>query len=285
MDNYVYFGKRSHFSHLANTGGALQQSDTLTAANFGIVPADFTAGTSTDAARGIEVLIHTGEANGSTRGTAVSALLDVAKGTAFASPIATTVIGDVSRMIWDATGISSGVITVANFGADGTNGYLIDATDQWVIRELISGTHGSSAASFGGVAAASTNAALYATPAIQQTGMFNMSNFLGADPVDTSTAATIGVDIDYDNGGTYEVEKTKLSFKGGDGGATVDYVVLTHAANKFKDICAAMESLRNGSYAKKAGGAYIFTNLMSGEKTFWDNEFGIVGAHMVNTTL
>ena len=119
MDNYVYFGKRSHFSCLANTSADLQKSDELTAANFGIVPADFTAGTSTDAARGIEVLIRTGEANGSTRGTAVSALTDVATGSALA---ATTVIGDVSRMIWAATGIASGVITVANVGADGTNG-------------------------------------------------------------------------------------------------------------------------------------------------------------------
>lgn len=285
MDNYVYFGKRSHFSCLANTSSNLQKTDALTAANFGIVPADFTAGTSTDAARGIEVLVHTGEANGSTRGTAVSALTDVATGSAFASPVATTVIGDVSRMIWDATGISSGVITVANFAADGTNGYLIDATDQWIVRELITATHGSSAASFGGVAAASTNAALFATPAIQQTGMFNMSNYLGCDPVDTSTAAVIGVDVDYDNGGTYEVEKTKIAFKAGSGAASLDYVVLTHAANKFKDICAAMESLRNGSYAKKASGAYVFTELMSGNKTFWDNEFGIVGCHMVNTTL
>ena len=90
MDNYVYFGKRSHFSCLAN--GSVQVSDALTAANFGIVPADFTAGTSTDAARGIEVLIRAGEANGSTRGTAISALTNVATGAAFASPVATPAI-------------------------------------------------------------------------------------------------------------------------------------------------------------------------------------------------
>ena len=43
MDNYVYFGKRSHFSCLANTSSNLQKTDALTAANFGIVPANFTA--------------------------------------------------------------------------------------------------------------------------------------------------------------------------------------------------------------------------------------------------
>lgn len=283
MDNYVYFGKRSHFSHLANTGGALQQSDQLTAANFGIVPADRSAGIETDAAIGIEVLIVAKEANASTRGGDISALKDVATGDAFEGTASTTAINDVSRMLWEEMAISSGVITLTNYTTDNDHGYLIDAADQWIIREYISGDHGQKMAGFGGIAAASTNAALYATPAIQQTGMFNMSNFLGADPVDTSTAAIIGVDVDYDNGGSYEVEKTKLIFKGRDGGTTQDYVVLTHAANKFKDICAAMESLRNGSYAKKAKGAYVFTELMSGNKTFWDDEFGIVGCHMVNT--
>tara|TARA_Y100001973_G_C5146176_1_gene305540 strand:+ start:376 stop:1185 length:810 start_codon:yes stop_codon:yes gene_type:complete len=269
MDNYVYFGKRSHFSHLANTSSNLQKSDALTATNFGIVPANFSAGTSTDAVRGIEVLIVAKEANGSTRGTAISALKDVATGAAFASPVATTAINDVSRMIWDAVGISSGVLTIANFGADGTNGYLIDAADQWIIREFIG----------------STNDDLSDVPAIQQAGCFNMNRFRGCDPVDTSTAATIGVDVKFGTAGSYEVEKTKIIFDGGDGGATQDYVVLTHAANKFKDICTAMETLRNGSYAKQGDGMYTFTDLMSGGTTFWDNEFGIVGCHMVNTTL
>lgn len=282
MDNYVYFGKRSHFSHLAN--GSVQVSDALTAANFGIVPADRSAGIATDAAIGVEVLICTKEANASTRGADMAALLDVATGVAFTGANShTTVINDVTRQLWEEMAISSGIITLTNYATDNNHGYLVDATDQWIIREYISSDHGQKMAGFGGIASASTNAALYATPAIQQTGMFNMSDFLGADPVDTSTAAVIGVDVDYDNGGTYEVEKTKLMFKGRDGGATQDYVVLTHAANKFKDILAAMESLRNGSYAKKAGGAYVFTELMSGNKTFWDDEFGIVGCHMVNT--
>ncbi len=264
MDNYVYFGKRSHFSHLANTGGALQKSDELTAANFGIVPANFTAGSSTDAARGIEVVIRTGEANASTRGANISALLDFNTGLAFAGTLSTTAIGDASHLVWDQMGIASGVLTIANFAADNNDGYLIDATDQWIIREYIG----------------STNDALTDVPAIQQAGTFNMSNFLGADPVDTNTAAVVGVDVD----GT-ALEKTKLIFKGGDGGATQDYVVITHAENKFKDICAAMESLKNGSYAKMGKGVYTFTDLINGGKTFWDNEFGIVGCHLVNTTL
>ena len=263
-DNYVYFRKRSHFSCLANTGGNLQKSDALTAANFGIVPANFTAGASTDAARGIEVVIRTGEANDDTRGTAISALLDFSTGAAFAADVQDTVIGDASHLTFPAMGIASGVLTIANFGADGTDGYLIDATDQWIIRETV----------------ASTNDALTDVPAAQQRATFNMRHYLGCDPVDTGTAAIVGVDVD----GT-AVEKTKISFRGGDGGATVDYVVLTHAANKFKDVAAAMEELANGDYHRTAAGIYTFTDLITsgGNKaTKQEIELGIVGCHMVN---
>ena len=263
-DNYVYFRKRSHFSCLANTGGNLQKSDALTAANFGIVPANFTAGASTDAARGIEVVIRTGEANDDTRGTAVSALLDFSTGAAFAADVQDTVIGDASHLTFPAMGIASGVLTIANFGADGTDGYLIDATDQWIIRETV----------------ASTNDALTDVPAAQQRATFNMRHYLGCDPVDTGTAAVVGVDVD----GT-AVEKTKISFRGGDGGATVDYVVLTHAANKFKDVAAAMEELANGDYHRTAAGIYTFTDLITSggaKATKQEIELGIVGCHMVN---
>ena len=103
---------------------------------------------------------------------------------------------------------------------------------------------------------------------------------LGCDPVDTGTAAIVGVDVD----GT-AVEKTKISFRGGDGGATVDYVVLTHAANKFKDVAAAMEELANGDYYRTSAGIYTFTDLISSggtKQTKQEIELGIVGCHMVN---
>lgn len=263
-DNYVYFRKRSHFSCLANTAGNLQKSDALTAANFGIVPADFTAGASTDAVRGIEVVIRTGAATADTRGTAISALLDFNTGEAFAETLSTTVIGDASHLTWPAMGIDTGVLTIANFATDGADGYLIDATDQWIIREYVG----------------STNDALTDVPAAQQRATFNMRHYLGCDPVDTGTAAVVGVDVD----GT-AVEKTKISFRGGDGGATVDYVVLTHAANKFKDICAWMEHLANGGYHRTSAGIYTFTDLITsgGAKvTAPEVELGIVGCHMVN---
>ena len=292
---YIYFGTKGYY-YESDSGAdqyiAGNSATSLTLAAAGMVPVDHTAGTanvstSTDAFR--IIVKSDGTESSAEMGSAYTTFFiddegnrNSTSGFVSTKPQA----GNAVSLNAGAWGVaSSGQITLIAYSADGTNGYLIDATDQWIIRELITATHGSSAASFGGVAAASTNAALYATPAIQQTGMFNMSNYLGCDPVDTSTAAVIGVDVDYTNGGTYEVEKTKIAFKAGSGAAALDYVVLTHAANKFKDICAAMESLRNGSYAKKAGGAYVFTELMSGNKTFWDNEFGIVGAHMVNTTL
>jgi hypothetical protein len=267
MDNYVYFGKRSHFSHLSNTSGDLQNSDELTAANFGIVPAPraYNDGL-TEAAVGIEVIVRQLADADSTRGSALTT--DFVTGALFTAQGDESnnrygEIGDVTKLVPASYVIASGVLQIRNY-SDTTNGYLMNVANQIVVRELIG----------------STNDALTDVPAIQQAGTFNMSMFLGADPVDTNTAAIVGVDVD----GT-ALEKTMLKFKGGDGGVTNDYVVLTHAENKFKDICAAMESLRNGSYAKMGKGVYTFTDLISGNKTFWDNEFGIVGCHMVNTTV
>jgi len=264
MDNYVYFGKRSHFSHLSNGN---QNSDTLSTTNFGIVPANraYNDGL-TEAAVGIEVFIRTLGAAASTRGSAYTN--DFVSGAAFTAgsdaTATTSEIGDVTKLVPAGYVIDTGVLQIRNFATDGVNGYLINAADQIVVRELIG----------------STNNALTDVPAIQQAGTYNMANFLGADPVDTATAAVVGVDVD----GT-ALEKTKLVFKGGDGGATQDQIIITHAANKFKDICAAIESLRNGSHAKMGKGFYVFTDLINGGKTFFDNEFGIVGCHLINTTL
>ena len=274
MDNYVYFGKRSHFSCLANTSGNLQKSDALTAANFGIVPANFSKGTATEEAQGFEIFIHTGEANASTRGVNLTAAGDAITGIVKAGDAgakATTVIGDVTRLVFDTVGVASGVLTVDNFGTDGDDGYLIDATDQWIIREKIG----------------STNDALSDVPAINQAVCLNMANFISADPVDTATAATIGVAItgvygkSAVGGSVTEVDQTLLSFKSVKGDATNDTVLLTHKTGAYKDVCIAMEELANGTYHRNSKGYYTFTDLMSGQKTIWDERLGIVGCSMV----
>lgn len=273
MDNYVYFGKRAHFSCLSNGD---QNSDALTAANFGIVPADraYNDG-STEAAVGIEVFIRALSTANDTRGTALASQGDAVTGGSFALGLTSDTdrsdSGDVTKLVPASYVISSGVLQVRNFATDGTNGYLINAADQIIVRELIG----------------STNNALTDVGAIQQNACFNMANFKGCDPVDTATAATIGVGIVGELGVSTstvaEIDQTRITFAGGDGGTTRDDVILTHTAGKFKDICAAMESLRNGSYAKMGKGMYTFTDLISGGKTFWDNEFGIIGCHLVNT--
>ena len=263
MDNYVYFGKRSHFSCLAN--GSVQVSDALTAANFGIVPADFTAATATEFAQGYEIFIQTKQANGSTRGTALTALGDVVTGLVKAGNAgakATTIIGDVIRLKFDAVGMATGVLTVANFGADGTDGYLIDATDQWIIREKIG----------------STNNALSDVPAINQAVCLNMANFISADPVDTATAATVGIGIL--DGAVVDIDQTRLSFKSVKGDATNDTILLTHKSGAYKDVMIAMEELANGMYHRKGKGYYTFTDLMSGKKTIWEERLGIIGCSM-----
>jgi len=267
MDNYVYFGKRSHFSCLAN--GSVQVSDALTAANFGIVPADFTAATATEEAQGYEIFIETKQANASTRGTALTALKNAVTEAAFTGG-ATTVIDDVTRLKFDTVGMSSGVLTVANFGADGTDGYLVDAADRWIIREKIG----------------STNDALSDVPAINQAVCLNMANFISADPVDTATAATVGIGIIGGNkdgrGGTIaDIDQTVLSFKSVKGDATNDTILLTHTSGAYKDVMIAMEEIANGGYHRQGKGYYTFTDLMSGGKTIWDDRLGIIGCSMI----
>jgi len=271
MDNYVYFGKRSHFSCLANS--SVQASDALTAANFGIVPADFTAATATEFAQGYEIFIQTKEANASTRGTALTALGDALTGVVKAGNAgakATTIIDDVTRLKFDTVGMSSGVLTLANFGADGTDGYLVDAADRWIIREKIG----------------STNDALSDVPAINQAVCLNMANFIGADPVDTATAATVGIGIiggDANGlGGTIaDIDQTLLSFKAVTGTATDDTILLTHRSGAYKEVCQAMEEMANGMYHRKSKGYYTFTDLMSGKKTIWEDRLGIIGCSMI----
>ena len=270
MDNYVYFRKRGFFSSLSNGN---QNTDALSTTNFGIVPANraFNDGLA-EAAVGIEVFVGGGAA-GSTRGTALSALLDHKNGVStgvspvgqtpiFAGTVATTVAGQRTRLVPASYVIASGVLQIRDFSTDGTNGYLLAAADQIIVRESL----------------VSTNDALTDVPAINQAGCFNMKNYIGCDPVDTGTAAVIGVDLD----GTL-LDATLISFKGADNGATVDTVRITHAANKYKDVCIAMEEIANANNRRNGKGMITFTDLIGGANTKYEQELGIVGCSMINT--
>ena len=64
--------------------------------------------------------------------------------------------------------------------------------------------------------------------------------------------------------------KLFLSFKSVKGDATNDTILLTHKTGAYKDVCIAMEELANGTYHRNSKGYYTFTDLMSGQKTIWD---------------
>ena len=265
MDNYVYFGKRAHFSCLSNGN---QNSDALTAANFGIVPANraYNDGLA-EAAVGIEVFIRALSTANDTRGTALASQGDVVTGGSFALGLTSDTdrsdSGDVTKLVPASYVIASGVIQVRDFSTDGTNGYLINAADQIIVRELIG----------------STNDALSDVPAINQAVCLNMKNFIGADPVDTATAATIGVGIV--DGAVAEIDQTLLSFKSVKGDATDDTILLTHKTGEYKNVCIAMEEMANGMYHRTGKGYYTFTDLMSGKKTIWEDRLGIIGCSMI----
>jgi len=270
MDNYVYFRKRGFFSSLSNGN---QNTDALTTTNFGIVPGNraFNDGLA-EAAVGIEVFVGGGAAD-DTRGTALISLLDHRNGVstgdspvgatpAFASTTSTSVAGQRTKLVPASYVIASGVLQIRNLSTDTANGYLLDAADQIIVREALT----------------STNDALTDVPAINQAGCFNMKNYIGCDPVDTGSAALIGVDLD----GTL-LDATLISFKGADNGATTDTVRITHAANKFKDVCIAMEEIANSTNRINGKGMITFTDLIGGANTKYEQELGIVGCSMINT--
>jgi hypothetical protein len=275
MDNYVYFRKRGFFSSLSNGN---QNTDALSTTNFGIVPANraYNDGL-TEAAVGIQVYIRALSTANDTRGTALSALLDRRNTSSLAnSPTGATPaftegltadvdrsdIGDATILVPASYVIASGVLQIRDFSTDGTNGYLLAAADQIIVRESL----------------VSTNDALTDVPAINQAGCFNVKNYIGCDPVDTGTAAVIGVDLD----GTL-LDATLISFKGADNGATVDTVRITHAANKYKDVCIAMEEIANANNRRNGKGMITFTDLIGGANTKYEQELGIVGCSMINT--
>ena len=88
-----------------------------------------------------------------------------------------------------------------------------------------------------------------------------MANFISADPVDTATAATVGIGIL--GGEVVDIDQTRLSFKSVKGDATNDTILLTHRSGAYKDVMVAMEELANGAYHRQGKGYYTFTDLMT----------------------
>tara|TARA_Y100000593_G_C4287694_1_gene326459 strand:+ start:955 stop:1764 length:810 start_codon:yes stop_codon:yes gene_type:complete len=259
---YIYFGQKGYLYETdSGANQTINGGSTLTLAAHGMVPIDHTrapanVSTSTDAYR---VVVKAATSAASTRGATftndfvTNALFSAGSD---ATPT-TSEIGDVTELNADSWGVSSGVITIANYATDNDNGYLCGANDKfWVEQKVRHDTAGNGAS-------ASNLSSAFAYP---------MTSFLGADPV-----AYAGEHYD----GT-ALDQTDLHFLKSDGSGSNDIIRIIHTAGKYPDLVKTMEAIANcGVYDR----AVTFYDLdINGVETFAggsslssQNDLGIVG--------
>ena len=259
---YIYFGQKGYLYETdSGANQTINGGSTLTLAAHGMVPIDHTrnpanVSTSTDAYR---VVVKAATSAGSTRGaTFTHDFVTKAAFTAGADATATTSeVGDVTELASaDAWGVSSGVITVANYATDNDNGYLFGANDKFWVEQTA--RHDAA----GNGPSASNLSRAFAYP---------MANFMGVNPV-----AYAGEHYD----GT-ALDQTDLYFLKSDGTGGNDIIRLIHTAGKYPKIVQTLEAIANcGMYNK----AITFYDLdINGKETFCsttlknENDLGIVG--------
>ena len=243
---YVYFGQKGYLYETdSGADQTINGGSTLTLADHGMVPIDHTrnianVSTSTDAYR---IVIKAATSAASTRGANFTH--DFVTGAAFtagADATATTSeIGDVTELNADSWGVSSGVITIANFSTDGDNGYLIGDNDKFWVEQVA--RHDAA----GNGPSASNLSSAFAYP---------MTSFLGANPVEYAGEHYDGTALD----------QTDLHFLKTDGTGDDDIIRIIHTAGKYPDIVKTMEAIANcGVYNR----AITFYDLdINGVETF-----------------
>lgn len=260
---YVYFGTKGYLYETDSSADqTINGGSTLTLADHGIVPVDHTRAvgnesTSTDAYR---VIVKAATSAGSTRGAAYTN--DFATGAAFtagADATATTSeIGDITELASpDAWGVSSGVITIANFSTDGDHGYLIGNNDEFWVEQTARHDAG------GNGPGATT---------LSMASCYPMASYKGANPV-----AYAGVHYD----GT-ALDQTDLYFSKRSGANGSDIIRLIHTAGKYPQIVKTMEALANSGIYNRAVTFYDLDT--TGAETFCggpslsgQNDLGIYG--------
>jgi hypothetical protein len=260
---YLYFGQKGYLYETdASANQTINGGSTLTLAAHGMVPIDHTrnpanVSTSTDAYR---VVVKAATSAAVTRGATFTH--DFVTGAAFTAgsdaTATTSEIGDVTELASaDAWGVSSGVITVANYATDNDNGYLFGSNDKFWVEQVA--RHDSA----GNGPSSTQLSSAFAYP---------MSNFLSADPITYAGEHYDGTALD----------QTDLKFIKSDGTGGVDVIRLVHTAGKYPDIVKTMTALNNcGIYHK----AVTFYDLdVNGVETFiggpslsGQNDLGIVG--------
>tara|TARA_R110002153_G_scaffold156773_1_gene308747 strand:- start:33 stop:809 length:777 start_codon:yes stop_codon:yes gene_type:complete len=217
---YLYFGRKGFQATAGVVNGVY---GALTNANSGMLPI---AKANSVLSPSLRVLIKSTTVVSSVRGSLLAALPDFVDGSDLTANTAAGEVVNVSAIVKSYT-IGSGdeVVTILDVGD--TSGQTVIVGDTVYLEEMNFDAT---------VLPINTVGADLAVPA---------SAFIAAEPL--AYTEGVGVNQGLDEAGN-ALDATRLIFKSANkAGAAVDTVDLVHTANKYKEICEAMQDLCNSS--------------------------------------
>lgn len=217
---YLYFGRKGFQATAGVVNGVY---GALTNANSGMLPI---AKANSVLSPSLRVLIKSTTVVSSVRGSLLAALPDFVDGSDLTAATAAGEVVNVSAIVKSYT-IGSGDEVVTILDVSDTSGQTVIVGDTVYLEEMNFDAT---------VLPINTVGADLAVPA---------SAFIAAEPL--AYTEGVGVNQGLDEAGN-ALDATRLIFKSANkAGAAVDTVDLVHTANKYKEICEAMQDLCNSS--------------------------------------
>lgn len=221
---YLYFGRKGYHAIAAVVNGIYPA---LTIANSGMMPA-VKADSVLPSLTGMRVVHRAVDAVGGARGTDYT--VDFVTGATMNQAIAADDVTELTSATAYQVGSGDEIFTILKETASEAAGITATVNDTMYFEEYAFN------AFVPPINTGADNTVGFADLCVPAT------SFLGAEPLAYTDGAAGDAGLHYD--GT-ALDATRLYFKSGDNSPTVDTVDLVHTADKFKDICEAMEDLMN----------------------------------------
>ena len=230
---YLYFGRKGFQATAGVVNGVY---GALTNANSGMLPI---AKANSVLSPSLRVLIKSTTVVADVRGSLLAALPDFVDGSDLTAATAAGEVVNVSAIVKSYT-IGSGDEVVTILDVSDTSGQTVIVGDTVYLEEMNFDAT---------VLPINTVGADLAVPA---------SAFIAAEPL--AYTEGVGVNQGLDEAGN-ALDATRLIFKSANkAGAAVDTVDLVHTANKYKEICEAMQDLCNSSVYEEMIKVHHLTN-------------------------
>ena len=230
---YLYFGRKGFQATAGVVNGVY---DALTNANSGMLPI---AKANSVLSPSLRVLIKSTTVVADVRGSLLAALPDFVDGSDLTAATAAGEVVNVSAIVKSYT-IGSGDEVVTILDVSDTSGQTVIVGDTVYFEEMNFDAT---------VLPINTVGADLAVPA---------SAFIAAEPL--AYTEGVGVNQGLDEAGN-ALDATRLIFKSANkAGAAVDTVDLVHTADKYKEICEAMQDLCNSSVYEEMIKVHHLTN-------------------------